>query len=697
MTNPQSSIRNPQSSIRTLAPALVNKIAAGEVIERPASVVKELIENALDAGATRIDVALEEGGTRLIRVTDNGGGIPRAELSLAVAPHATSKLYHDEELFNIRSLGFRGEALASIAAVSHLRICSRPADQREACELGATDDGIDPPKACAAPVGTTVEIRNLFYNVPARRKFLRRPPTEFGHVTEQFARLALAHPDVAFTLGHNGRTTRNLPAAEETPKRQNAKTPKTQNESSSIPNPQSPIVNRQSLERRRVRIGDFYGSDLAECLIPIDRRERGVRIEALIAPPDQSRASSKWQYLFLNGRYITDRRIGYAFREAFRGLVEHDRFPVVFIFLTTDPDQFDVNVHPTKTEVRWRDAGLVQSQVLAAIRETLLSHDLTPRLRTHAGSGVGIPFSPRGGGGIDDSRTSTAFDSVHQQRTRQAIADYLKAVDPTQARIEFQPPQFPTDRLRPSIASTYMPPAPLNEPPACKEPPALAGGYPPGQPTDVVREDSESSPADAAHPGQDRRLMPGGSLLQIHNTYIVAQTNEGIIIVDQHALHERILYEEFRKRILTGPLESQRLLMPQSLEVSPDQAQAAEQHQDLLRKLGIELSTFGPGALAVQSFPTLLYDVEIGTFVGDLLDKLVEPDSAESEETLIHAALDMMACKAAVRAGDALSIEEMHALLAQRHLTEKSSNCPHGRPTVLQLSTHDLEKQFKRV
>jgi len=290
--------------IRQLSAALVNKIAAGEVIERPASIVKELVENALDAGATRIDVTLEEGGTQLIRVSDNGGGIAREDMPLAVAPHATSKLTTDDDLFSIRSLGFRGEALASIASVSHLRICSRQADQVEAHELTAAGDQVAPPKPCAAPIGTTVEVRNLFCNVPARRKFLRRGPTEFSHATEQIARLSLAHPRVAFSLAHNGRTARQLPATDD----------------------------------RRTRIGDFYGRELAECLIPVDRTERGIRVEALLAPPDHSRASSKWQYLFLNGRFITDRRIAYAVREAFRGLVEHNRFPVVFVFLRT-PDE----------------------------------------------------------------------------------------------------------------------------------------------------------------------------------------------------------------------------------------------------------------------------------------------------------------------------------------------------------------------
>jgi len=641
------------SRIKKLDPSLVNKIAAGEVIERPASVVKELIENSIDAGARRIDVALEEGGAKLIRVTDDGCGIPADDMPMAVAAHATSKIYSVDDLFHIRSLGFRGEALASIAAVSHLRICSRPAEQFEAYEIIAAEGQVPPPKACAAPLGTTIEVRNLFYNVPARRKFLRQAPTEVSHATEQLARLSLAHPDIAFTLSHNGRPARNLPATPD----------------------------------RRTRIADFYGAELARCLLTTARQERELGIEALFAPPDQSRASAKWQYLFLNGRYIVDRRVGYAVREAFRGLVEHDRYPVVFVFLTAEPDQFDVNVHPTKIEVRWRDAGLVQSQVLAVLRETLLSYDLTPALRAPAGGGEGLSIEA----------------SSHQQRARQALADYLKAIDPTQARLRFQPPPFETRAVRPSIVSTMdRRPAmrePFPEPPRAESVPTTPQpvGTGPGSPAATPAERFAGSDVRTEIPSFEGRDELRGSVIQVHNTYLVAQTDEGIIIVDQHALHERILYEKFREQLLAGPLESQRLLIPETLEVSPQQAQAAEQHRELLGRLGIDLSVFGPKALAVQAFPALLPDVEISTFVADLLDKLAEGEETQSEEAHLHEALDMMACKAAVKAGDPLSTEEMQALLAQRHLVQKSSSCPHGRPTTLQLSTRDLEKQFKRV
>ncbi len=696
--------------ISRLDPSLVNKIAAGEVIERPASVVKELVENAIDAGATRIDIALEGGGGELIRVTDNGRGVPRDDLPLAVAPHATSKIASADDLFNIGTLGFRGEALASIASVSHFRMVSRPAEQLEGYELLITEEsaavataastascaGSASPSsgamqqsvrlnACAAPTGTTVEVRSLFYNVPARRKFLKQPQTECSHVTEQIARLSLAHPRIGFSLTHHGRTLRSLPSTED----------------------------------RRVRIADFYGAELADCLIPIRGDERGLTIEGLIAPPAHSRASTKWQYLFLNGRFISDRRIAYAVREAFRGLVEHDRFPVVFIFLTADPRDYDVNVHPTKIEVRWKDAGLVQSQVLAVLRETLLSHDLTPSMNLDR---AGRWNSGRPGGLSDIIGGARDGD---QARARQALADYLKRVDPTQARLTFRPPPFRSDALRPSIAGALRAPAetsPSSDP--FGEGLVDGGSVAPDAADLAARADSggfaDVAPDAAVHaagtgdrdapralPGEAPQTDVGGGVIrvagmpsgvmQIHNTYLVAQTDEGVIIIDQHALHERILYERFRERVLQGPLESQGMLMPVPVAASPARNESAEQFRPLLEKLGIDVRAFGPDALAVQAFPTLLKNMDIAAFVADLLDRLADCGDAASEETAIHAALDMMACKAAVKAGDALTLDEMHALLEMRHLTERSSNCPHGRPTTLELTTRDLERQFKRI
>jgi len=630
--------------IRTLDPSLVSKIAAGEVIERPASVVKELMENALDAGATRIEVELADGGAVLIRVTDDGAGLAPDELPLAVAPHATSKIASVDDLFRIGTLGFRGEALASIAAVAELRIVSRPPDAQAGAEILAVDGRVSAPRPCPAPPGTTVEVRNLFFNVPARRKFLRAAATELAQVSEQVARGALAHPGVALRQIHQGRTLRNLPASGDV----------------------------------RARIADFYGPQLAADLFPLHVRPRDLRIDGFFAPPASARVTPKWQYVFLNGRFISDRFIKFALREAFRGLVEPARHPVVFLFLEMDPGGYDVNVHPTKIEVRWRDAGMVQSQVQVALREALLSRDLTPAAR---------------------ARPAGDEDASRAQRVQQAIVDFLRAAGPPQRILDLPPPvRAAAPRIEPFVPSG----------PRGTDPPIEAGPINLSQPRERYAGDVSGVPfgvpgpadqsGDAAPPAAADAAPPGlPRALQVHNTYLVVEASDGLMIIDQHALHERLLYEQLRERILAGPLESQRLLIPEPIEASSLLRSAAEANVALLARLGIELSPFGPDRLAVQAFPTFLHRVSPGPFVRDVLDRLAEPGQSEHPESLVHALLDMMACKAAVKAGDALSAEEIDALLAQRQVVERSSNCPHGRPTTLRLSLDDLERQFKRT
>ncbi len=611
--------------IRRLDPTLVNQIAAGEVVERPASIVKELVENAIDAGAGRIDIELEDGGLSLIRVADDGGGILPDDLPLAVAAHATSKLATADDLARVATLGFRGEALASIAAVARLRIVSRTPGADAAAELRAEPGRLDGPSPCAAPVGTTVEARNLFFNLPARRKFLRQPATELTHVTEQIARVALSHPHIAFSQVSNGRTLRSLPAGVD----------------------------------RRGRLADFYGPELAEDVIAVHRVERDLTVDALVAPPASARASPKWQYVFLNGRYIADRAIQFAIREAYRGLVEPSRYPVAFVFLTIDPAAYDVNVHPTKTEVRWRDHGLVQSQVLAVLREALLSRDLTPAWK--------LPGRPA------EAADERPDDSQRAAGVRAAIADFLRSAPPAQRVIDW--PRTPTTR---------------------SDQPAEPGS--PAAPSLTIEREAPKPVGRLAEPAIRPETLdaPSPRALQVHNTYLVVETAEGVLIVDQHALHERVLFEQFSARILAGPLESQRLLIPETVEVSPAQLVAAEQHAELLARAGLELSRYGPHSFAVQAFPTLLARVPVAEFVRDALDRLAELGQAAGHEALLHALLDMMACKAAVKAGDPLSPSEIEALLAQRGLTERASNCPHGRPTTLSLSLRDLERQFKR-
>jgi DNA mismatch repair protein MutL len=620
--------------IRVLPQSLISRIAAGECIERPASVVKELVENALDAGASQIDVTLADGGRELIAVTDDGGGMDPDDLVLAVTQHATSKIREDDDLFNIQTMGFRGEALASIASIARVRIISRRPGADVGCELVAEGGEIRPPRPISARTGTTIEVRDLFYATPARRKFLKTNQTEVGHVTEQIARIALAHPGVGFTLSHGGRPMHNLPATAD----------------------------------RRQRIGDFYGEDLARVLIPVQRAGTGLTVDGLVAPPAESRGSGKWEYVFLNGRYIRDRFVSHAVKEAYRSLIDPHRFPVAFLFLTVTPTDVDVNVHPTKIEVRWRDSNYVHGQVLAALREKFLSSRFDHRLQ------------------------APGEEEVYRERVRTAMVEFFTGpgrsagpASPTTSRTS------PANAPGPAPNAGGAPSVPAF---TAAEPPGAAPQTSPGMPVPDAVSDSLRPPAIPAAPIVRAAATRA---LQIHRSYLVVETADGLMIIDQHALHERILYEELRKRIAERALESQRLLLAEVVRVAPDRLEAVEEHADLLARLGIELTVAGPQSVALQAFPTLLQSrVEQAAFVRDLLDILAEHGRRPGVETLIHDILDMMACKAAVKAGDPLAPDEITALVERREIAERSSHCPHGRPTTLRLTLRDLERQFHR-
>ena len=578
--------------IQPLSLSLVNRIAAGEVIERPAAVVKELVENAIDAGATQIQVDAEDGGQALIRVVDDGGGIEAADLPLAFAPHATSKLADDEDLFRIATMGFRGEALASIGSVSHARILSRVHGSPAGYEILNRGGAISDPQAAAANVGTTVEVRNLFYNTPARRKFIKAAGTEYGHISDMLLRLSLPFPRVGFRLTHNGRQTLDLPAT--------------------------------SAEERLLVAwpDDFRGRFLI-----LDARDAEIRLRGIIGLPELARPTAKYQYLYLNGRHIRDKFVSHALREAFRGLTEPGRHPAAVLMLEVPAADVDVNVHPTKIEVRFRNGSRIHGVVHSSVRERLLGSDLTPNAVPRAVD----PQQPR-------------------QELRERLADFFR-----------QPP-------------TQMP---MLQPPA-------------ETPTPPV-----STPA-ATQPVTPSPLLPN-SAIQLHNSYLVAQSDDGMVIIDQHALHERILYEELLARVTRGPLESQRMLIPIVVPTSPRQVALLDQVRPTLDRLGMEVTPFGPDTVAVQAFPSFLSKLDPGEFVRELLER-GEAESLDLHgEELLHDVLDLMSCKAAVKAGDPLTPAEVDALLARRELVERSSNCPHGRPTTLRLSLRDLEKQFKRT
>ncbi len=609
--------------IQQLPPSLVNRIAAGEVIERPASVVKELIENAIDAGATQIIIETEDGGRELIRVTDNGCGISPADLRLAFAPHATSKLACDEDLFNIVTMGFRGEALASIGAVSQARILSRTADSEAAWEVVNRGGVIGDVQAAAGNVGTTVEVRNLFFNTPARRKFLKGAATESGHISDMVTRLALPHPHIAFKLLSGGRVSLDLPACEP-----------------------------------EVRLLAAWPEEFREQRLPLAVRSAEIRISGIIGLPELAHPTARHQYFYLNGRHIRDRFIQHALREGYRGLTEPGRQPAAILLIEMPAHDVDVNVHPTKSEVRFRDSGRIHGLILSAIREKLLGSDLTP---------TAVPTSPA--------------DDAQRQGMRSRLAEFFKQQYPTGSASEAAPLAPTADA--PLLNSSTAAASPGSMPPL----PGRSRPSPPQEPVDAA----------AASPPPRPVAPPSRPALQLHNAYLVTECEDGLVIIDQHALHERIMYEELLARLSRGPLESQRLLIPEVLPATPSQIALLENLQPLLGRLGIELAVFGPDSVAVQAFPTFLDRLEPGRFVRELLERAEQELLDLHDEELLHGVLDMMACKAAVKAGDPLSQPEIEALLARRELVERSSNCPHGRPTTLRLTLRDLEKQFKRT
>ncbi len=627
--------------IQILPDLLVNKIAAGEVIERPASVVKELVENSLDAGATRIEVAVDQGGTKLIRVTDDGCGMDGDDLARSVLPHATSKLQSEQDLFAIRTMGFRGEALASIGAVSQLRVVSRQTGTEQAHEVLMIADRIEPVRVAGGPPGTTIEVRELFFNVPARRKFLRSAQTEMGHITEQIARIALPNTGVEFRLSHNGRAVHHLRPA----------------------------------DTMRSRIADLYGPDLAGHLLEFKREERGLRISGFAGLPADSRSSSKWQYVFLNRRYIRDRFITHAVREAYRGLIEHTRQPIFFLAIEIDPSEVDVNVHPTKIEVRWRDSNLLYSQVLSALRDRLLNENLTPDYRAER--------MTADAGAADE--TTEQLDADRRRQVRQSIADFFKRTSPLVGSPSLGGPSW--SRGGPPSLTPAGHTAPSLPPPAPPEPIPS-----PLAPSPSMFGATEPPATPLAH-----QPTPYRNIMQVHNAFLLAETDDGLIIVDQHALHERVLYEAMSEQVSHGLLESQRLLIPETIDVTPDQVTLIESHADAWSKLGFELSPYGPSTIAAHALPSLLKPERAREFLRDALDRLADREAPASSELLLNDLLSMMACKAAVKAGDPLAPEEIAQLMAQRDLVERSTNCPHGRPTSLSLSLSDIEKQFKRT
>lgn len=654
--------------IRKLPTLLINQIAAGEVIERPASVVKELVENALDACASQIDIAIEDGGRQLIRIADNGTGIPEDELPLAIEQHATSKLATVEELSHIATMGFRGEALASISSVSRLRVTSRATIDGTAMESGAVLETagaeVMPIEPAACAPGTTIEIRDLFFNTPARFKFMRAASTEFGHISDLINRIAIARPDVGFTLWHNGRKSLD-------------------------------VLPTEDHVQRCVQV---LGKQLAEGLLEFEYHdtprppESGqvqtpASVWGLAGLPSIAKATTKFQYIYVNGRSIRDRNLSHAIKEAYRGLIPPDKHPLAVVCIQIDPHAVDVNVHPTKAEVRFREASRMHGLVLHAIRQRILQSDLTPSANLSGSSTtfnrpdmdeLSAPQQSFGESVEQGNRSGfrPSFPQPGQSAeppTTNDFVNYFKKMQPDQKG-------FVYDEVSKAMQD--------EDPQALLKQPSL----------DAWEQAQRNSPGGAPA----SRVLQAFGVLQVHKSYLITQDDQGIVIIDQHALHERVMFEELRERILSKTLESQRLLTPATFEASPRRIDLLDQMQPLLEKIGIEAAAMGPDTIAIHAYPTLLFDRKVDPvpFMNELLDQ-AEDDKLDVcnpnvDEAVLHKVLDMMSCKAAVKAGDHMTQEELAALLKRRDEIERSSNCPHGRPTSIRLTLKQLEKQFMR-
>ncbi|MGD9769378.1 MAG: DNA mismatch repair endonuclease MutL [Pseudolabrys sp.] len=610
--------------VRQLSEGVVNRIAAGEVVERPASVVKELVENALDAGASRIEVVTDGGGRRLIRITDDGGGMTRDDLVLAVERHATSKL-PDDDLLDIRTLGFRGEALPSIGAVARLSIATRHAGEPHAWALDVIGGDKGEPRPAALGDGTRVEVRDLFYATPARLKFLKSERSETEAIREVVRRLAMSRPEVAFTLAGEERAPVTWPAA--------------------LP----------GAHGRLARLAAILGADFESNAVGIAGGREGLRVEGFAALPTLSRANSLGQYLFVNGRPVRDKLLIGVVRAAYADYLPRDRHPVVALFVTIDPREVDVNVHPAKAEVRFRDPGLVRSVLIRALQDAL-TRDAQRSASTGGTATIAAfrrPLSPSGAGGLG---AGTRWDWRHS-------------------------PARPDPRTVPFVPRGTS---------GVGFAEAAQAAFDVGAPA----ADARAGIVDAAPDLLDRPL--GAARAQVHEAYIVAQTRHGIVIVDQHAAHERIVYERLKAALDLNGLATQILLIPEIVELDEADVERLVARTDELARFGLAIESFGPGAVAVRETPALLGEIDAQALVRNLAEHMAEWDEAlPLERRLMHVAATM-ACHGSVRAGRRLKAEEMNALLRDMEATPNSGQCNHGRPTYVELQLSDIERLFGR-
>ncbi len=632
--------------IQQLSPRLANQIAAGEVVERPASVVKELLENSIDAGATRIDIDIENGGVRLIRIRDDGSGIPQDDLALALSRHATSKISALEDLEAVGSLGFRGEALASISSVSRLTLTSSIEGQETGWKVFAEGRDMETISAPAPhPVGTTVEMRDLFFNTPARRKFLRTEKTEFGHLEEVVKRLALSHYDVGFTLRHNQRTIHQM----------------------------RPAKTRVEMERR---ISTLLSPELMNNAVVVDMESSDLRLWGWVGLPTFSRAQADLQYFYVNGRAVKDRLIAHAIRQAYRDVLYHGRHPVFVLYLELDPAQVDVNVHPTKNEIRFRDGRSVHNFLYSTLNRALAS--VRP----------------------EDQLPPTTMENS----TPAVVAGVQGGEFGSQERIDLNPQQgaLPTSGAHTSAAApatsatrSYSSAMPASYAPTPQPAPMAVRDQ-----MEVYKQLHEAAPSTGVQTlpdSKDDDVPPlGFAIAQLKGIYIVAENSNGMVLVDMHAAHERITYERMKAAWHGAGMTTQPLLVPESIAVSLEQADAVDEFADDIAKLGFGLERMGPETIVVRQIPALLRGANIADMVRKLLEDFAKHGSSDQVKAHIDEMLGTMACHGSVRANRKLTIPEMNALLRDMEQTERSGQCNHGRPTWTQLSMSELDKLFLR-
>lgn len=609
------------SQIKLLSPRLANQIAAGEVVERPASVIKELVENSMDAGATRIDVDIEAGGVKLMRVRDNGGGIEQEDMPLALSRHATSKIIELEDLENVGTLGFRGEALASISSVSRLTMLSNTEEKGAGWKAQSEGRDMEVEVSPAPhPKGTTVEVRDLFFNTPARRKFLRTEKTEFGHLEEVIKRQSLSRFDVGFHLNHNGKAIHSLKPCS------------------------------SQLERER-RVASVCGPAFMQNALHIDTEAAGLRLWGWVALPTFSRSQGDLQHFFVNGRVIRDKLVSHAVRQAYRDVLFHGRHPAFVLYLELDPSIVDVNVHPTKHEVRFRDGRTVHDFLFRSLHRLLADVRPEDQLAPTVMNTTAAPATGISGGEFQQQETIALRPAGADRPSPQQVQEQLS-----------------------SYSSLY------------------SGGKASGNDRGTV----PSAPVPIP-PDEGGEIPPlGYALAQLKGIYILAENEQGLVLVDMHAAHERITYERMKNSREGEGIQTQPLLVPESMAVSQREADYVDQHAEVFVTLGLGLERAGPETLMIREIPIILQSSDVEQLVRDVLSDLIEHGSSDRIQSHINEILSTMACHGSIRANRRLTIPEMNALLRDMEETERSGQCNHGRPTWTQMSLDELDKLFLR-